>query len=303
VKISFTEFGAVFDGKLAPDGMSIIGSLNQLSFVHPLTLSRVTPQTAWKIPKPQPPMASDADPGIVTATIKPSDPKVPAKGFNLKDGRLLTMNTTLSDLITFAYEVHPKQLIGAPAWIDVDKFDVTVKYSGEGEPGPSQVQSLVRKLLAESFDLRFHHGKNELPVYMLSKTHTGPKLAKSSAGPKQPPNMAFRDLGKLNIRNGSMLDLAAALQNAVVDRPVLDRTGITGRYDFALDWTPDKSQFQTWGATIPHSIDGPNQPPPLNAAIQQQLGLMLDATVASVDVIVIDHAEKPVNKNSLEARN
>jgi uncharacterized protein (TIGR03435 family) len=295
VKISIAAIGAVFEGKLSPDEMSMAGTLNQFSFVHPLTLSRATPQTAWEIPKPQP-MAAGIDPGIVTATITPSRSEVPDRSITVRMGHLLATNFTLSDLITGAYEIHPRQLIGAPAWVDKDKFDISATYSGEGEPSPNQIQSLVRKLLAKRFKLSLHHDKKELLVYALSKTQAEPKLAKSSADPNQLPKMSFQDLGKLNVRSGSMQDFAAVMQAGVLDRPVLDRTGITGRYDFTLNWTPDDSQFPGLGVTIPHPV-GTNAPPPLSAAIQGQLGLKLDSTMASVEVFVIDHVEKPAEVN------
>jgi uncharacterized protein (TIGR03435 family) len=296
VKIDIADIGAVFEGKLSPDGMSIAGNLNQLSFVHPLTLNRATPQTAWEIPKPQP-MAAGIDPGIVTATITPSRSEVPDRSITVRMGRLLATNITLSDLITNAYEIHPRQLIGAPAWVDKDKFDISAKYSGEGEPSPSQFQSLVRKLLAERFKLSLHHDKKELQVFALSKTQAEPKLAISSADPNHLPEMSFQYLGKLNVRSGSMQDFAAVMQAGVLDRPVINRTGLTGRYDFTLDWTPDESQFRAMGAVIPHPAGGINHQPPLTAAIQGQLGLKLDSTMASVEVFVIDHVEKPVKVN------
>ena len=296
VKIALADIGAVFEGKLSPDGMSIAGTLNQLSFVHPLILNRATPQTAWEIPKPRPAMPAGFDPSIVTATIKPSQPDESSKGFNVQEGRLMAVNATLSDLITYAYEIHPKQLIGAPAWVDQDRIDINAKFSGAGEPNPSQLQSLVRKLLAERFKLSLHRDKKELLVYALSKTQAGPKLAKSSADPNQLPDMSFQALGKLNVRSGSIQDFITVMQSVVLDRPVLDRTGITGRYKFTLDWTPDDSQFPGMGATIPHPT-GATAPPPLSAAIQGQLGLKLDSTMASVQVFVIDHVEKPVEAN------
>jgi uncharacterized protein (TIGR03435 family) len=293
VKISFNEFGAVFQGIQSSDGSSITGTLTQLTFVHPLTLIRVTPQSAWKIPKPQPPMAADADPGIVTASIKASDPKEQARGFVAKEGRLLTANTTLSDLLTYAYDIHPKQLISAPAWIDRDKFDITATYSGQGEPSPRQMQSLVRKLLVERFKISFHRDKRELPVYALSRTNGDPKIVPSTEDPNQPPGLYLRDLGRLKVSNGSMQDLVSVLQSGVLDRPTIDRTRIAGKYDFSLDWTPDDSQFHAIGATIPHPAGSANQPPPLAAAIQRQLGLKLEPTMASVEVIVIDRIERP----------
>ena len=293
MKISFDEFGAIFEGKLSPDGMSMAGSLNQLSFVHPLTLSRVTPQTAWEIPKKQSPMAAGADPGIVAATIRPSQPDDTGKGLTVQMGHIRAAHTTLSDLITYAYGVHPKQFIGAPAWVDKDRFDIAATFSGEGEPSPSQIQSLIRKLLDGSFKLRVHHAKKELPVYALSKAGDTKKTALRAAISNQPEDLHFQDLGKLKVNGGSMQEFVFVMQSSVLDRPVIDRTGLTGRYDFTLDWTPDDSQFRAWGAKIPHPAGGVDQPPPLTAAMQEQLGLKIESTMASVDTIVVDHVEKP----------
>ncbi len=90
-----------------------------------------------------------------------------------------------------------------------------------------------------------------------------------------------------------MADFVGLLQGAVLDRPVLDQTGLTGRFDFSLNWTPDDSQFAGMGAKSPPPTDGANAPPSLYTAIQEQIGLKLDATKALADVIVIDHLEKP----------
>jgi uncharacterized protein (TIGR03435 family) len=102
----------------------------------------------------------------------------------------------------------------------------------------------------------------------------------------------FRGLGVLPGVNASMADLASVMQGAVLDRPVVDQTGITGRYDFTLTWTPDESQFRGLGVRVP--------PPPENAtapslftAMQEQLGLRLDATRAPAEVLIIDRVEKP----------
>jgi uncharacterized protein (TIGR03435 family) len=297
VKITFADFGSVFEGKLSPDGMSMAGTLNQLSFVHPLTLNRVTPQTSWEIPKLQPPMAAGVDPGITTATIRPSNPYDPSKAFIVQMGHIRLANETLSDLVTIAYGVHPKQLAGAPAWADQDKFDISATYNGEGQPSPSQMQSMIRKLLAGHFKISLHHAKTELPVYVLSKAGSESKLARSSDDPSQPADLSLQELGKLKVKNGSMQDFVDVMQSSVLDRPVLDRTGLTGKYDFTLDWTPDDSQFHAIGAAIPHSSGSIHQPPPLTTALQQQMGLKLDSAIASIEAIVIDHVEKPAVEN------
>jgi uncharacterized protein (TIGR03435 family) len=293
VKISIADIAAVFEGKLNSDGMSISGTLNQLSFTHPLILNRATPETAWEIPKSQP-MAVDADPSFTTAIIKPGKPDHPDKGFAVQPGRLAAANITLNDLISIAYDIHPKQLIGAPSWVATDKFDITAQFSGKGEPSSSQLQSLVRKLLAERFKLSFHRDKKELLVYALSTARTGPKLTRSVANSNQSPGLYLQDLGKLKANNATMHDFVDAMQYSVLDRPVLDRTGIAGRYAFTLNWTPDESQFRRWRALIPHST-GTKALPPLSVAIQEQLGLKFDSAMASAEILVIDHVEKPAN--------
>jgi uncharacterized protein (TIGR03435 family) len=83
------------------------------------------------------------------------------------------------------------------------------------------------------------------------------------------------------------------MQALVLDRQVVDQTGLKGRFDFDLNWTPDDSHFAGLGAKIPPPADGANAPPPLYTAIQEQIGLKLDATKAPADVLVIDHVERP----------
>jgi uncharacterized protein (TIGR03435 family) len=92
-------------------------------------------------------------------------------------------------------------------------------------------------------------------------------------------------------RNSNMDDFAGLMQSVVLDRPVVDQTGLSGRFDFQLNWNPDASQFSGQGARI-HS-DAPDAPPDLFVAIQEQMGLQLKATKAPVDVMVIDKVEKP----------
>lgn len=94
-----------------------------------------------------------------------------------------------------------------------------------------------------------------------------------------------------------MADFAIGLQTTVTDRPVVDQTGLTGRYDFTLKWTPDDSQFAQFRGAVPQpppaAGDNPNAPPSLYTAVQEQLGLKIEAEKAPDDVMVIDHVEKP----------
>ena len=105
--------------------------------------------------------------------------------------------------------------------------------------------------------------------------------------------MLFRGLGVLPATNATIADLAGVMQTAVLDRPVVDKTGLAGRYDFTLRWTPDESQFAGLGVQVPPPSNDPNAPPGLFTAIQEQLGLKLDAARAPTEVLVIDRVEKP----------
>jgi uncharacterized protein (TIGR03435 family) len=232
----------------------------------------------------------------VNATIKPSKPEDPSRGFALQLGHLAVANITLSDLVSLAYAINPKQIAGAPAWVITDRFDIAAQLNEKGQPNQSQLQSMMRKLLTERFKLSLHRDTRELSVYVLSKAGGAPKLTRSAADQKQMPFLHLQDPGKLKVSNGSMQDLVNVMQFRVLDRPVLDRTAIEGRYDFTLTWTPDDSQYPGLGVTIPHSSSA-TTPPPLPSAIQEQIGLKLEATKAPIEALVIDHVEKPRESN------
>jgi uncharacterized protein (TIGR03435 family) len=229
------------------------------------------------------------------ATIKPSNPDQPGKQFMAKGHEFITINTTLNDLITFAYGVHLRQVAGGPAWMASEKFDLNGKPAGDSPPTDAQWKTMIQKLLQDRCKLAFHRESRELPVYALTVAKTGPKLAKSEAAPDSLPGMGFRGFGNMPVSNATMADFAAMMQAAVLDRPMIDRTGLQGRYDFVLRWTPDDSQFigmRPPGTSLPGG-DDPNAPPNLFTAVQEELGLKLTAIKAPVDVMVIDHVERP----------
>ena len=294
LKLTIKMIGGGYEGKVSADGKSIIGNWNQGSSLA-LNLTRATPETEWAIPEPKPaapPMAANASPSFEVATIKPSKPDDSRKFLIIdQDGQLKTANYSLLDLISFTYGVHQKQIVGAPAWMSNDKYDIVGKAEGQGAPSQKQWKEMLQKLLTERFKLNFHRDKKELSVYVLSVAKSGSKLTRSSGDPNGLPGLFFRGPGNLVVRNATTGDFSnMILQGVVLDRPVLDQTGISGKYDFTLDWTPDDSQFP--GTKLPPATAGTNAPS-LYAAIQEQLGLRLEATKAPADVIAIDHVEKP----------
>jgi uncharacterized protein (TIGR03435 family) len=301
VKMSIPYQRSNYAGKMAADGRTITGfiwnsDVGPGNNPMPLNLTRATPETEWIIPS-QPSSLAPMDPNATPSfesTIKPSKPGQRGSGFGLVQGNSArAANVTFNDLIAFAFDIHPKQAIGTPPWAGTEKFDIELKAEGEGAPSGKQWKAMLQKLLTDRFKLVFHLQKKELPVYALSVCTTGPKLTKSGGDPNGPPALEFGALGTLHVTNASMASFAQAMQAVVLDKPVVDQTGLEGRYDFDLHWTHDNSQFAGIEAKIPFPTDGANSPPPLDKAIQEQLGLKLDASAAPVEVLVMDHVEKP----------
>jgi uncharacterized protein (TIGR03435 family) len=238
-------------------------------------------------------MDPNAVPKFDVVTVKPSDPNRQGKGFTIRGRHVMTINTNLNDLVTFAYGLHAKQLIGAPAWFGTDKFDIDGVPDVEGQPNSKQMKLLVQSALTDRFKLTFHHDQKELSVYALTVGKSGPKLTETIHKPNDPGAFFFRKLGVLTVANFTMKDFCDGMQAAVMDKPVVDHTGLTARYDFTLNWTPDESQFEAMGGFKPPTTEDPNAPPALSTAMQEQLGLKFDAVKAPADVFVIDHVEKP----------
>jgi uncharacterized protein (TIGR03435 family) len=294
VTIEVKPFNLVYAGVLSPDGKTIIGKSTQGSQSNELDLQSVTDEAMWPIPEAPKPMAADANPAFDVATIKPARPDGHGKGFGIDGRTIRTFNTSLTDLIVYAYDVQKKQIVNGPEWIDNDRYEITGVPDVEGAPNNRQVRTMIQKLLADRFQLKFHHDTRELSVYILSVAKGGPKnLTKSDSKddgfsvPIRPVPGGFT----MPIRNALMTDFTGfALQGAVLDRPVLDHTGITGRYDFTLTWAPLGTEFE---GTLPPPAPTDNPPPGLFTAMQEQLGLVLTPTKAPADVMVIDKAEKP----------
>ncbi len=297
LKFTVTVVDRSYQGKMSEDGKSIAGTWMEGTMPIPLRLERTTPDTAWAIPEPPKPMAADADPTLEVATIKPSPPGRPGKLFSFQGSSFKTFNTNMNDLIALAYGLHAKQIINAPAWFGTDLFDIDGKPDVPGRPNLKQMGILIQKLLADRCGLKFHHEQRELSVYAIRRASGGPKMTVSTAGPNDGSGFGLRGFGDLVVRNMTMATFASWMQSGVMDKPVVDETELTDRYDFNLKWTPDDSQFGqfrgTNGPITPPAGDNPNAPPGLYTAVQEQLGLRIEATRAPDDVIVIDHVEHP----------
>jgi uncharacterized protein (TIGR03435 family) len=170
---------------------------------------------------------------------------------------IVTRASSLVDLISFAYDVQAKQIVGVVGWMENDRYDIDAVPDQVGAPNPQQVRVMFQKLLTDRFKLTFHHDKRELSAYVLTVGKNGQKLAPTQlTGPLPGIGMRPGPTGlTLNIRNGSLADFTGFLQTLVLDRPVVDQTGVKGKFDFHFTFTPDDSQFGGHPPTMPAQTD------------------------------------------------
>jgi len=297
-KFAVAALHGTYEGKLdTVAGTSITGMwIREGSTPLPLDLTLANDTSAWAIPEPpapSSPMAAGANPAFEVATIKPAAPDSTGLGVRANGRTFSTRNTTLKYLITFAYDLHADQVSGGPGWLDTEKYDISAIPDTPGKPNVEQVYTMFRKLLADRFKLTFHREKRELSAFVITIARNGPRVTRNENDPNGYPGLGASELGKMSVTNATMSDFAGFLQRRVLDRPVLDQTGISGRYDFVLQFTPDETQYGGRGGQAPPPADGGTAPPDLFNAMQQQLGLRLEAKKTPVDVLVIDHVEKP----------
>jgi uncharacterized protein (TIGR03435 family) len=278
-----------YEGKMVPDGRSITGAWTQGNASYALNLVRATAETEWPLPEPAANMAANADPAFEVVTIKPSDPNDGQRGFRTRGRRVLAVNETMNDLISFSYGVHVRQIAGAPPWFATRRYYIEGVPDAVGSPNLKQFRSIMQKLLTDRFNLKLHNEQRKLSVYALTVGKAGPKMTRSLGNPDGPPDDEFSRSAWMKETNTTMAEFTKALQY-VLDRPVVDHTGLTGRWDFRVQWTPDESQF---GGMVSPSPGNTNAAPGLFTAIQEQVGLKLELVRAMAEVLVVDHVEKP----------
>jgi uncharacterized protein (TIGR03435 family) len=239
-----------------------------------------------------PPMAVDADPSYEVATIKRAGPDE-RRVVQVQGVRLFTAGTSLVDLMMFAYGVHQAQVTGGPEWMKTEKFDLLIQPNMPGRPSTAQMRSIARKLLADRFKLVMHHAQKELPVYGIVAAKGGPKLTPTTAESvaTNTATAGYRE-GEFMAKNATMSEFASLMQRYIgLDRPIVDHTGIGGKYDFKLDWAPDSSPLS--GTAPGRAASDANAGPDFFTAIQEQLGLKLQPLKEPTDVLVIDSVERP----------
>jgi uncharacterized protein (TIGR03435 family) len=237
-----------------------------------------------KAAQPLAPMARDANPSFEVATIKPADPDDRNQGFRLNGHRISIESNTLASIFCFAYSIHKSQIVNAPQWFNEQTWNIDGVPDADGKPSWPQYRKMLQKLLSTRFGLVMHPDKRDLSVYALTIAKGGAKLEKTKSEPDALSDASGHGVGPaqyMKFTNNSMADFAQVMQ-LMVDKPVVDQTNLSGHYDFVLQWTPDSLR-----ATPTDSAPG------LFTAVQEQLGLKLEATRAPTDVFVIDAATRP----------
>jgi uncharacterized protein (TIGR03435 family) len=212
------------------------------------------------------------------------------------ESHLRAVNLSLKDLIQFAYNLPGSQILGGPVWLDTTMFDIDAKsdpsvdaqlHALPSEQARLQKQRMAQALLTDRFHLAVHQETRELPVYALvvANPRNGPKFQPSEV------NGTTIDTGRSRMHIAGSDDTIAILARELAEalgRVVLNQTGLNGRFDLKLRWTPDDGP-----APLLNGAPDPNAPPGIFTAIQEQLGLKLESTKGAVPVLIIDGVELP----------
>jgi uncharacterized protein (TIGR03435 family) len=196
----------------------------------------------------------------------------------LPGGTFIATNASLKLLISRAFGVPEAQIERGPSWLDTEKYDVTARADTPQKMSWEELRPCLQALLADRFRLRFHRETKDGSVYSLMIAKNGPKMAEH-LGEGTPGISSSSGGGKVQI-TGVKVTIArlAEYLSGQAGRPVIDNTGLKGEYDFRVEWTTEEAKDSS----------GPS----VFAALQEQLGLKLNATKGPIEIIVIDGAEK-----------
>jgi uncharacterized protein (TIGR03435 family) len=231
-----------------------------------------------------------AEPAFEVASVKPNKTGLRGGQLNTDPGRLTITNVSLRTCIKAAFGLQNYQLSGGTASIEDELYDIDAKAGGS--VGDDQLMLMLRRLLADRFKLKFHRESKEMQGYALVVAKNGPKLHEVEPAGK---GWSRNRVGGIDGQEVSLARLAEILAGRL-GHPVVERTGIKGVFDLKLSWAPDSA---TVGNTAENkeapAVDSMSDPsgPSIFSALQEQLGLRLEARKVPAEIIVIDHLERP----------
>jgi uncharacterized protein (TIGR03435 family) len=248
----------------------------------------------WALPMPAPGQDLTSNeamkpPSFAVVSLKPNNSGNEAMKWNFNGDGYTAENITIRQLILSAYNLtFQNEVSGLPRWTESARFDIEAKMDEEAvtafqKLNPQEqwkrIQLMLQSLLADRLSLRMHSESVVLPVYALVIAKGGCKLKESQA---EVPEFRKKGHGQIDSQKAQIADLVFGLSSeADLDRRVVDRTGLTGRYDISLKWETGQLQGLS------------NPGPSIFTALQEQLGLRLEAEKVAVDVLAIDHIEPP----------
>jgi uncharacterized protein (TIGR03435 family) len=233
-----------------------------------------------------------AHPEFETISIKPGDSTRPESSSVAPGGRF-SANATLRRLVRFAFDLQDFQISGGPGWMDSTRFAIEATapdsaHVSYDRAGMAVVGVMLQSVLADRFKLTAHRVTRQEPIYELVVIKDGPKLRES---PNNPAGQVRIAPGQLTGTGAPMFLLAGQLSRQL-GRPVVDKTGLTGEYDFTVTWQPDFDSGASKDATgtVPSPVN--SDAASIFTAVQE-IGLKLQSAKGPVDMLVIDRAEKP----------
>jgi uncharacterized protein (TIGR03435 family) len=234
-------------------------------------------------------MRAQSPPAFDVASVKLVLPPFPPGGgpWTFSHGRFKADIAWLRGVIALAYDVRGSQVHGGPDWVDSDRYDFAAK-AESADAGQDELKAMLRTMLADRFKLAVRRETQELQVYTLSLGKDGHKMQEAKADEKTYGNWAGSTRG--TSVTCTRMDVAGGLVNIIsntLGSPVLDKTGLKGLYDFKLEFT-DPRFHRLAGADAPADAA-----PDLFAAVQEQLGLKLEAKKGPVEIVIVDHIERP----------
>jgi len=226
---------------------------------------------------------SDPAPSFDAASIKLHPGEYTSVTMDWSGPRIRVVAYPLTGLVMTAYDVKFDRISGGPAWMLSDRFDIEALAAGKATPSEAQRRLLLQSLLAERFKLKVHREMKVMSVYALVVGRGGPKFKPSAPEAVFSLSSGGSRAAHMTVVAGSMQQLVEHLSNAPgVDHPVIDKTGLAGKYDYELKWN---LQYDASASDL--------EIPSIFAAVQEQLGLKLEPRKASIEVLVVDHAERP----------
>lgn len=226
--------------------------------------------------------AQDARPAYEAASVKSNNSGDGHTGVDGYQGRIVFTNMPLQRLIAGAYGIGPFQVEG-PAWLASERFDVVATYAASSTP--AERLQMLRGLLEDRFKLAVHRESKQEPGYALVAAKNGFKLKPAESGENETQHAGSR-IQSLNAKKTSMATLAGLIAR-YMGQPVVDRTGIEGVFDFELRWSTDEAVAEA----------GADMPPSIFTALEESLGLRLQAQKVPVEIVVVDHVERTPTDN------